>query len=79
MDTEGKTTIKVRPSTRDALQELKGDNSYDDLLGLLLRLVPEGDDEGAFSPEFRRSLLDGLLYEGPRLTFDQMKAEFGLP
>lgn len=79
MDTPAKTTIKVSPGTRDALQAMKGTDSYDHLLERLLSLVPEGDDEGTFTPEFRRSLLDGLLHEGPRLTFDQMKAEFGLP
>jgi hypothetical protein len=77
-DTMGTTTIKVNAKTRDALQKLKGTRSYDELLGLLLRLVPEGDDEGRFTPEFRLSLLDGMLYDGPLVTHEQMKREFGL-
>lgn len=72
------TTIKVNSATRDALQALKGKRSYDELLGMLLRLVPEGDDEGRFTPEFRLSLLEGLLYDGPRITHDDMRREFGL-
>ncbi len=73
------TTIKVNTRTRDALQGLKGRLSYDELLSMLLRLVPEGDDEGKFTPEFRRSLLDGLLYEGPRISHQDLRREFGLP
>jgi hypothetical protein len=73
------TTIKVDTKTRDALQELKGEMSYDDVLSMLLRLVPEGDDEGRFTSEFRRSLLEGLLYEGPRISHEDLRREFNLP
>lgn len=72
------TTIKVNSATRDALQALKGRRSYDEILAMLLKLVPEGDDEGAFTPEFRLSLLEGLLYDGPRISHADMRREFGL-
>lgn len=72
------TTIKISTKTRNSLQTLKGNLSYDELMEMLLKLVPEGDDEGKFRPEFRRSLLEGLLYTGPRLTHDEIKREFGL-
>lgn len=72
------TTIKVNTKTRDALQAMKGKHSYDEILEMFMQLVPAGDDEGAFKPEFRLSLLEGLLYDGPRLSFDQLKSEFGL-
>lgn len=72
------TTIKVSAKTRDALQSLKGKHSYDELMEMFLKLVPEGDAEGPFKPEFRLSLLEGVLYDGPRLTHEQMKREFGL-
>jgi hypothetical protein len=72
------TTIKLNTATRDALQTLKGNRSYDELLAMFLKLVPEGDDEGKFKPEFRLSLLEGLLYDGPRLSHEQMRREFGL-
>ena len=75
----GTTTIKVNTRTRDALQRLKGRRSYDEILTMLLKLVPEGDDEGKFTPEFRRSLLEGLLYEGPRISHEDLRREFGLP
>lgn len=72
------TTIKVNSKTRDALQALKGKRSYDEILGMLLQLVPEGDEEGRFTPEFRLSLLEGLLYDGPRISHEDMRREFGL-
>lgn len=71
-------TIKVNTKTRDALQALKGKHSYDELLEMFLKLVPEGDDESAFKPEFRLSLLEGVLYDGPRISHAQMRREFGL-
>jgi hypothetical protein len=75
----GTTTIKVNTHTRDMLQSLKGRRSYDELLSMLLKLVPERDDEGQFTPEFRLSLLEGLLYEGPRISHEDLRREFGLP
>lgn len=75
----GTTTIKVNKQTRDALQALKGKRSYDEILGMLLKLVPEGDDEDKFTDEFRLSLLEGLLYDGPRISHEDLKREFGLP
>ncbi len=73
------TTIKVNTRTRDALQALKGSRSYDEVLTLLLKLVPEGDDEGKFTAEFRMSLLEGLLYDGPRISHEDLRREFNLP
>lgn len=73
------TTIKVNTHTRDMLQGLKGRRSYDEILSMLLRLVPEGDADGPFTPEFRLSLLEGLLYEGPRISHQDLRREFGLP
>jgi hypothetical protein len=72
------TTIKVSAKTRDALQSLKGNHTYDELLEMFLKLVPAGDEDGPFTPEFRLSLLEGLLYDGPRISHEQMKREFGL-
>lgn len=78
VDTMTGTTIKVSGETRDALQALKGDRTYDEILAMLLKLVPEGDEDGPFKPEFRRSLLDSLLYDGPRISHEDMRREFGL-
>jgi hypothetical protein len=74
------TTIKVDPRTRDALQALKGRHTYDEVLTLLMRLVPEGDGEGKFSPEFRFKLLEAQLdiKAGRTHRHDEMMREFGL-
>ena len=72
------TSNHVNTWTRDALQEMKGKQSLDEIREMFMHLVPAGDDKGAFKPEFRLSILEGLLYDGPRLSFDQLKSEFGL-
>lgn len=74
------TTIKLDPKTRDALQAMKGKRTYDELLTLLMRLVPEGDDEGTFSPEFRFKLLEAQLdiQHGRTHSHAAMMREFGL-
>jgi hypothetical protein len=72
------TTIKVQTKTRDALAKLKGDLSYDELLEMLLRTVPEGDEEGKFTAEFRLELLEQRLNPGPYYTMEQVKAELGM-
>jgi hypothetical protein len=57
------TTIQIDASTRKKLAELKEypRETYDELLNKLLDLVPAGDEEGRYRPEFRASLLRGLL------------------
>lgn len=74
------TTIKVDPTTRDALQALKGRHTYDEVLNLLLRLVPQGDDEGTYSPEFRYMLLESQMdiQQGRVHDHDDVMREFGL-
>ncbi|MBI5158600.1 hypothetical protein HY992_00590 [Candidatus Micrarchaeota archaeon] len=56
------TTIQIDETTRARLSELKSSfrETYDELLNALLDLVPQGDDEGEYSKEFRVSLLRGL-------------------
>jgi hypothetical protein len=74
------TTIKLDAKTRDALQAMKGRRTYDEVLTLLMRLVPEGDDEGKFSPEFRFQLLEAQLdiQHGRTHRHDDVMREFGL-
>ena len=45
-----------------------------------MRLVPEGDDEGKFSPEFRFKLLEAQLdiKAGRTHSHEDMMREFGL-
>ncbi|MHB8634622.1 MAG: hypothetical protein ACYDBQ_11795 [Thermoplasmatota archaeon] len=74
------TSIKLEPRTRDALQELKGKHTYDELLAMFLRLVPAGDDEGPFTPEFRYMLLEAKLdrHVGRTRSLQDVKRELGL-
>lgn len=57
------TTIQVTKTTREKLNKLRPYKraTYDDIIGTLMELIPEGDDEGAYTDEFRVSLLRGLL------------------
>ncbi|MHB8632862.1 MAG: hypothetical protein ACYDBQ_02680 [Thermoplasmatota archaeon] len=70
------TSIKVNTTTRDHLQSLKGRYTYDELMEMLMRLVPEGDEDGKFRPEFRLKLLEGKLYRGPYISHEAMMREF---
>lgn len=76
------TTIQVTPSTRDALEKLKSfkRESYEEVLLKLLELVPVGDDEGTFRPEFRASLLRGMLDDknGRTYSHEEVKKKLGL-
>ena len=78
-DSVAQTTIKLDPKTRDALQALKGKRTYDELLTLRMQLVPEGDEEGRFSPEFRFMLLEAQLdiHHGRTRSHADVMREFG--
>jgi hypothetical protein len=56
------TTIKVTKHTRERLAKLTEHlhGTYDELLSVLIDLVPSKDDEGEYTDEFRASLLRGL-------------------
>ena len=56
------TTIQIDVATRERLAGMRsyGRETYDELLNTLLELVPSGDDEGKYTPEFRASLVRGL-------------------
>lgn len=57
------TTIQLESRTRRKLAGLKAHRreSYDELLNKLMQLIPEGDDEGKFTPEFRARLLQARI------------------
>jgi hypothetical protein len=59
----GYTTIQISDSTRRKLAELKTHprETYDELLTKLIDLVPRADEEGSFKPDFRISILRGLV------------------
>lgn len=76
------TTIQLTPATRERLSRLKSSprETYDELLNKLLALVPEGDEEGQYSEEFRIGLLNARIdiREGRLVGHDQVKKQLGL-
>ena len=76
------TTIQLSPATRDRLSRLKSNprETYDELLNKLLALVPEGDEEGRYTEEFRVGLLNARIdvREGRLVDHEQVKKQLGL-
>jgi len=76
------TTIQLTPATRERLSRLKSSSreTYDELLNKLLALVPEGDEEGRYSEEFRIGLLNARIdiRKGRLVGHDQVKKQLGL-
>ena len=76
------TTIQVTEETRNRLSRLKSSprETYDELLGKLLALVPEGDEEGRYSEAFRVGLLSARLdiKEGRLTDHREVKKRLGL-
>ena len=76
------TTIQVSEETRERLARLKASprETYDELLTKLLTLIPEGDDEGRFTPAFRVGLLNARLdiKEGKLTDHREVKKRLGL-
>lgn len=76
------TTIQLTPATRERLSRLKSSprETYDELLNKLLALVPEGDEEGQYSEEFRIGLLNARIdiREGRLVGHAQVKKQLGL-
>jgi len=77
-----KTTIQIHSSTRKKLARLKAsaNETYDDLLNELMALVPQGDEEGLYTPAFRRGLLRARreVKEGRVISHEEMKRRLGL-
>ncbi|MBI5224040.1 hypothetical protein HY990_06500 [Candidatus Micrarchaeota archaeon] len=75
------TTIQISKDTRERMSQLRiNRQTYDDLLRALLDLIPLGDDEGSYTPEFRASLLRGLLdiRHGRTYSLEQAKTMLGI-
>jgi hypothetical protein len=76
------TTIQLTSGTRARLAALKASprETYDEVLDKLLRLVPQGDQEGKYTEAFRVSLLSARLdiREGRLLDHDRLKQRLGL-
>ena len=54
--------------------------TYDELLNALMSLIPEGDEEGFYTEDFRASLLRGLLdvKEKKIHTTEEVKKQLGI-
>ena len=76
------TTIQLRDATKDRLARLKSSprETYDEVLNKLMSLVPEGDEEGAYTEAFRIGLLRARLdIRAGRLTpHAEVKRRLGL-
>ncbi|HEY4704793.1 MAG TPA: hypothetical protein VII27_03530 [Thermoplasmata archaeon] len=68
--------------TRERLARLKSSprETYDELLGKLLALIPEGDEEGRYTEAFRVGLLEARLdiKEGRLTPLREAKKRLGL-
>ncbi len=75
------TTIQITKNRREQLANLRyGRETYDELIGALLQLVPSGDDEGNYSNDFRSSLVRGLLdiRHGRTYTSSDVRQRLGI-
>ncbi len=76
------TTIQLEKDTRERLNKLRiyKRATYDEIINALIDLIPEGDDEGKYTLEFRASLLRGLLdiRHGRTFRSDDVRAKLGL-
>ena len=75
------TTIQLSPKTREMLSGLKTNReTYDGLIRKLLSLIPEGDDEGRYTEEFRIGLLNARLdiLRGNVIMHEELKKKMGL-
>ncbi len=76
------TSIQLLPATKDKLSALKSGSreTYDGLINKLLEMVPEEDDEGRYTSEFRVSLLNARLefLNGRAISNEEMKKRLGI-
>jgi hypothetical protein len=77
-----KSTIQISDATKMRLEVLKaaGNMTYDKLIRALLSLIPEGDDGGKYTDEFKASLLESSLdvAEGRVISLDELKRRLSL-
>ncbi len=76
------TSIQILPDTRKHLAHLKESSreTYDEVINKLLELVPEGDEEGRYTNEFRVGLLNARidLKRGRSVSLSEAKKSVGL-
>ena len=76
------TSIQISADTRERLAGLKTSEreTYDELLRALMDLIPSGDDEGAYTDEFKASLLRSLIdiKHGRTYSTEEVKRQLGI-
>jgi DNA-binding TFAR19-related protein (PDSD5 family) len=76
------TTIQLEKRTRERLNKLRiyKRATYDEIINALIDIIPEGDDEGRYSADFRASLLRGLLdiKNGRTHSTEEVRERLGL-
>ncbi len=76
------TTVRVSEKTKEKLECLKEykRESIEEVLNKLVAIIPEGDEEGKYSPDFRAGLLEALYQQktGKTVSFENLKKEAGL-
>jgi DNA-binding TFAR19-related protein (PDSD5 family) len=76
------TTIQLEKSTREKLNRLRiyKRATYDEIINALMGLIPEGDEEGKYTEEFRASLLRSMLDIRHGVTYGsaEVRAKLGL-
>jgi DNA-binding TFAR19-related protein (PDSD5 family) len=76
------TTIQLEKRTRERLNKLRiyKRATYDEIINALIDIIPEGDDEGRYSSDFRASLLRGLLdiKNGRTHSTEEVRERLGL-
>ena len=76
------TTIQLDTKTRKKLAGLKAHprESYDEVIRKLMKLIPDGDDEGKFSLQFRAMLLEAQIesLEGKAIPHDKAMRLLGM-
>jgi len=78
----GYTSIQINSETKKKLASLKSSKreTYDEILNKLMNLIPQGDEEGEYTDEFRFSLLNAKLdvKQNRVISHEQLKQKLGV-
>ena len=76
------TSIQISHETKEKLASLKVSprETYDEVLNNLMGLIPEGDDEGKYTKDFRAGLLRAKLQisRGQTIPHEKLMKRLGL-
>jgi hypothetical protein len=76
------TTIQINVHTRAELNKLRNalNQTYDQVLLTLLDVVPQRDDEGRYTDEFKASLIRGMadIKHGRTSSMNEIKDKLGI-